>query len=124
MANDGGSPWRFQCLWGEISARRGYRQHHHSPRAAEIPRAQPGRERLAVHARQLALKPRLQILRRSRRSLLRGMEQARRSTLADHDHRIARLGERVLINGTWYNSFLFVQIMKLIKSTIALLGKA
>src|ERR1022692_1883701 len=78
------------------------RQHHHSPPAAEIPRAQPGRERLAVHARQLALKPRLQILRRSRRSLLRGMEQARRSTLTDHVHRIAQLGERVLINGTWY----------------------
>ena len=34
--------------------------------AAEMPRAQPGRKRLAVYARQLALKPRLQILRRSR----------------------------------------------------------
>jgi hypothetical protein len=31
--------------------------------AAEMPRAQAGRERLAVHARQLALKPCLQIVR-------------------------------------------------------------
>ena len=72
--------------------------------AAEIPRAQPGRERLAVHARQLALQPRLQILRRSRRPLLRGMEQARRSALAHHVHRIAPMGARVLISGTWYKS--------------------
>jgi hypothetical protein len=32
--------------------------------AAEIARAQSGREHLAIHARQLALEPRLQILRR------------------------------------------------------------
>src|ERR1017187_9276933 len=31
------------------------------------------------------------------------MEQARRPALADHVHRIARMGARVLINGTWYN---------------------
>src|ERR1035441_5072332 len=31
------------------------------------------------------------------------MEQARRPALADSDHRIARMGARVLINGTWYN---------------------
>src|SRR5665811_57527 len=41
--------------------------------------------------------------RRSRRSLLRGMEQARRPAMADHVHRIASMGARVLINGTWYN---------------------
>ena len=49
--------------------------------AAQMPRAQPGRERLAVHARQLALEPRLQILRRSPRPLLRRLEQARRPAL-------------------------------------------
>src|SRR5262249_43470976 len=70
--------------------------------AAEVPRAQPGRERLAVHARQLALQPHLQILRRSRRPLLCGMEQARRSALAHHVHRTAPMGPRVLINGIWY----------------------
>src|SRR6266516_1311037 len=70
----------------------------------EVPRAQPGRERLAVHARQLALQPHLQILRRSRRPLLCGMEQARRPALAHHVHRTAPMGPRVLINGIWYNS--------------------
>src|SRR5215471_3094404 len=77
-------------------------QYHHHSAAAEVPRAQPGRERLAVHARQLALQPHLQILRRSRRPLLRGMEQARRSALAHHVHRTAPMGPRVLINGIWY----------------------
>src|SRR5262249_59038025 len=77
-------------------------QHHHHSAAAEVPRAQPGRERLAVHARQLALQPHLQILRRSRRPLLCGMEQARRSALAHHVHRTAPMGPRVLINGISY----------------------
>src|SRR5262249_18518472 len=45
----------------------------------------------------------LQILRRSRRPLLCGMEQARRSALAHHVHRTAPMGPRVLINGIWYN---------------------
>src|ERR1700747_738425 len=72
--------------------------------AAEVPRAQPGRERLAVHARQLALQPHLQILRRSRRPLLCGMEQARRPALAHHVHRTAPMGPRVLINGIWYET--------------------
>jgi len=67
-----------------------------------MPRARPSRKCLAVHARQLALKPRLQILRRSRRPLLCGMEQARRPALAHHVHRIAPMGTPVLINGTWY----------------------
>ena len=66
-------------------------------------RAQSGRKRLAVPARQLAVEPRLQILRRSRRPLLCGVEQARQSALAHHVHRIAPLGAPVLINGTWYN---------------------
>jgi len=66
--------------------------------------AQPGRERLAVHARQLALQPHLQILRRSRRPLLCGMEQARRPALAHHVHRTAPMGPRVLINGIWYKT--------------------
>src|SRR5262249_56718358 len=61
-----------------------------------------GRERLAVHARQLALQPHLQILRRSSRPLLCGMEQARRSALAHHVQRTAPMGPRVLINGIWY----------------------
>src|SRR5207302_10628688 len=77
-------------------------QYHHHCAAAEVPRAQPGRERLAVHARQLALQLHLQILRRSRRPLLCGMEQARRPALAHHVHRTAPMGPRVLIIGIWY----------------------
>jgi hypothetical protein len=38
-------------------------QYHHRSPAAEIPRAQSGRKPLAIHARQLALKPRLRLLR-------------------------------------------------------------
>jgi hypothetical protein len=36
--------------------------------------------------------------------LLRGLEQARRSTLADHVHRPSQLGPWVLINESWYYS--------------------
>src|SRR5262249_54943704 len=79
-------------------------QYHHHSAAAEVPRPQPGRERLAVHAGQLALQPHFQILRRSRRPLLCGMEQARRSALAHHVHRTAPMGPRVLINGIWYKT--------------------
>src|SRR5258708_29475227 len=57
---------------------------------------------MAVHARQLAFKPNLQIIRRSRRPLLCGVEQARQSALANHVHRIAPMGPSVLINGTRY----------------------
>src|SRR5262249_17897479 len=52
--------------------------------------------------RQLAFEPDLQIIRRSRRPLLRGLEQARRSAVAHHVYRIASMGARVLINGTRY----------------------
>ena len=79
------------------------RQHHHSRPAAEIPRTQSGRKHLAVHARQLALKPHLQILRRYRRSLLLRLEYARRPALENHVHRITPVGSWVLINEMWYN---------------------
>src|SRR5580704_4454853 len=64
--------------------------------------AQSAGKRLAVPARQLALKPNLQILPRRRRPLLRGLEQPRRSTLADHVHPPSQLGPWVLINESWY----------------------
>src|SRR5262249_32446058 len=70
--------------------------------AAKMPRAQSGRKCLAVHARQLALEPSLQILRRSRRPLLQRLEQAGRSALAHHVHWTPPMGARVLINGNWY----------------------
>src|SRR5208282_5335797 len=80
-------------------------QHHADPVSGKVPRAEPAGKRLAVHARKLALKSDLQILRRHRRPLLRGLEQARRSTLADHVHRNARLGLQVLIRESWYKPY-------------------
>jgi hypothetical protein len=67
-------------------------QHHLDPVAGEMSGAQSAGKRLAVPARQLALKPNLQILPRRRRPLLRGLEQARRSTLADHVYRLRNWG--------------------------------
>src|SRR5271166_3161277 len=64
--------------------------------------SEPARERLAVHARQLALEPRLRQLQRHRRELLRGLEQTRGSALEDHVPRTARLGPWVLISESWY----------------------
>src|ERR1019366_2400558 len=59
---------------------------------------------MTVYARQLALEPHLQILRRYRRSLLLRLEYARRPTLENHVHRITPVGTWVLINETWYYS--------------------
>ena len=50
------------------------------------------RERLAVHARQLALEPHLSVWRGPCRPLLRSLEQARRPALVHHLHRTSRLG--------------------------------
>jgi hypothetical protein len=68
-----------------------------------IARAEPGREPLAVHARQSALEPQLPIRRGYPRSLLPRLEQARRPPLGDHLHRPARRGSSLLIIGIWYN---------------------
>src|SRR5712672_2841042 len=78
------------------------RQHHALAVAAEIARAQSGREHLAIHARQLALEPRLQILRRHPRPLLLRLEQAHRHVLKNHFYRDERLGLPVMIIKTWY----------------------
>src|SRR5260221_6756438 len=69
-----------------------------------MPGTQPYRERLAVHARQLAFEPHLRLLRQPPRSLLRGLEQTCRSALADHVHRATTLGSGVLIIETWYET--------------------
>src|ERR1700732_481528 len=78
------------------------RQHHALAVAAEIARAQSGREHLAIHARQLALEPHLQIPRRHPRPLLLRLEQAHRHALENHVHRDQRLGLPVMIIKTWY----------------------
>src|SRR5271165_3319197 len=85
------------------SARRARKSH--APAApSQVSRTQSGRERLGVHARQLALEPHLPELRRHRRSLLRRLEQAQKSTLARHVHRSTRLGAQVLISENWYEA--------------------
>src|ERR1700690_3140021 len=80
-------------------------QRHLDPVVGEMSAAQSAGKRLAVPARQLFLKPDPQTLRRRRPPLLRGLEQARRSTLADHVHRPSQLGPWVLINESWYKRF-------------------
>src|SRR5476651_2159073 len=59
-------------------------------------------ENIWQYMRQLALEPRLQILRRYRRSLLLRLEYARRPSLENHVDRAAPMGARVLISETWY----------------------
>src|SRR5271165_7103967 len=79
-------------------------QHHAHLAARKVPRTEPAGKRMAVHARQLAVEPSLQILRRHRQPLLRRLEQARRSALENHLHRNARLGVWVLISESWYKT--------------------
>src|SRR6059058_1575571 len=49
-----------------------------------------------------SLEPGVRILHRPCRPLLRGLEQAHRAALDDHVHRPTRLGQWVLISGSWY----------------------
>src|SRR5271168_3941883 len=87
-----------------VAKARRARKSHAPAASSQMSRTQSGRERVGVHARQLALKPHLPELRRHRRSLLRRLEQAQKSTLARHVHRTARLGASVLISESWYKS--------------------
>ena len=78
---DAGRPRRAAARSGRLAPLRQARhprQHHPDAAAAQIARTQPGRKHLAVHARQLALQPRLPILRRHPRPLLLRLEQTRR----------------------------------------------
>ncbi len=58
---------------------------------SRAPELNPVEKRLAVHARQLAVQPRLQLLRRHRRPLLRGLEQTRRSAMENHVDRTPQM---------------------------------
>ena len=61
---------------------------------SRAPRTQPGRERLAVLAPDLSLKPRLRRLRRHHRGRLRGLEPPHRKPLGDHVHRHETMGSQ------------------------------
>src|SRR4051812_1675069 len=84
---------------------RSTKYHSHSA-AAQMSGAQPRRECLAVHARQLAVEPCIQILYRYPRSLLLRMEQPHRSAMVHHVTRSARLGAPVSIIESWYKAAL------------------
>ena len=75
------------------------RQHNPRASAAEIARTQPGRNNLAVHARQLALKPRLQIIQRYHRPLLLRMEPTHRPAMEDYVYRVEKLGAPMILYG-------------------------
>jgi len=81
-------------------------QHHAHAIAAQMPRTQPRRECLAVHARQLVIEPHLQILRRHPRSLLRRLEPVRQSTPTHNGYWKERLGSWVNVSENWYNTTL------------------
>src|SRR5208337_1105236 len=89
---------RMACLEEAADSR----QHHAHPIAAKVTRVEPGRKYLAVHARQLALEPGLQILQRPPRSLLLRLEQAQRYAVEDYVHRNKRRCLSVVISETWY----------------------
>src|ERR1700727_2200833 len=93
------------CSMAYVAKARRARKSHAPAAPSQMPRTQSGRERVGVHARQLALKPHLPELRRHRRSLLRRLEQAQKSTLARHVHRTARLAASVLISESWYKRY-------------------
>jgi hypothetical protein len=95
-------PARSGWLASVEQARR-FAQHHDHATPRQMPRTQPAGERLAVPSRQLAVKPRVQIIRGYPRSLLLRVEQAHRAALAYHVHRDERLGLSVLIKENWYN---------------------
>src|SRR5262244_1304379 len=80
------------------------KQHHHRAVAGKVPRAEPAGECLAVHARQLALQPRVRERPRPCRSLLPRPEQIGGPTLADYVDWHARLGASVLITESWYKA--------------------
>ena len=78
------------------------RKYHHPAAAAQITRAEPGRKHLAVLAGKLALKPRLQVLRGHRRTLLLRLENPPEPPMEHHVDRQTQMGTRVLINDGWY----------------------
>src|SRR5215207_2418123 len=65
-------------------------------------RIEPGREHLAISSRELVVEPRVRLLRRHRRSLLRRLEPPHRPALDHHVHRPPRLGQCMMISAGWY----------------------
>src|SRR3954465_6964596 len=102
------SPWGPADGPGRMAPRQGARrarQSHAGAAASPSARIEPGREYLAVSARQLVVEPRVRLLPRHRRSLLRRLEPPHRPALAHHVHRPPRLGQCIqcmMISAGWY----------------------
>src|SRR3954451_19992265 len=90
---------------GRMAPRQGprrARQPHAGAAARPSARIEPGREHLAFSARELVVEPRVRLLPRHRRSLLRRVEQAHRPALAHHVHRPPGLGQCMMLSAGWY----------------------
>ena len=71
------------------------------PRSLEL---NPVENVWAVHPRQLAVQPGLQVLRRYPRPLLRRLEQSHRPALENHVDRNPSMGTWVIVNGIGYDA--------------------
>src|SRR3954454_3866693 len=99
------SPWGHADGPGRMAPRQGPRragQPHAGAAAGPSARIEPGREHLAVLARQLVVEPRVRLLPRHRRSLLLRVEPPHRPALDHHVHRPAGLGQCMMISAGWY----------------------
>src|SRR4051794_28773331 len=100
------SPWGHADGPGRMAPRQGprrARQPHAGAAAGPSARIEPGREYLAVSARQLVVEPRVRLLPRHRRSLLRRLEPPHRPALDHHVHRPPGLGQCMRISAGWYD---------------------
>src|SRR5215216_3185562 len=106
------SPWGHADGPGRMAPRQGprrARQPHAGAAAGPSARIEPGREHLAVSARELVVEPRVRLLPRHRRSLLRRLEPPHRPALDHHVHRPPRLGQCMIISAGWYELVLRLQ---------------
>src|SRR4051812_32035685 len=99
------SPWGHADGPGRMAPHQGprrVRQSHAGAAASPSARVEPGREHLAVLARQLVVEPRVRLLPRHRRSLLRRVEPPHRPALDHHVHRPPGLGQCMTLSAGWY----------------------
>src|SRR5215218_9180439 len=90
---------------GRMAPRQGSRrarQSHAGVVASSSARIEPGREHLAISARELVVEPRVCLLPGHRRSLLRRLEPPHRPALDHHVHRPPELGQCMMISAGWY----------------------
>src|SRR3954452_25545493 len=105
------SPWGHADGPGRMAPHQGPRragQPHAGAAASPSARIEPGREHLAVSARELVVEPRVRLLPRHRRSLLRRVEPPYRPALDHHVHRPPGLGQCIQcmrISAGWYKTW-------------------